>query len=231
MASKNTIKQYVENGFYHIYNRGVEKRDIFLDDQDYRVFLHLLKYYLSPPLDTNKWQHPLTSLTGFDPVRIRQIQTLNKEIELLAYCLMPNHFHLLIKQLTIDGITKLLRKMLITYSMYFNRRYKRVGHLFQGVYKAVLIENDSYLLHLSRYIHLNPHELIGSNPVNYPYSSYQYYLGNKTADWIKPKFILDYFLQEKNILLPKTVNNYQRFIEEYLEDPQEIIGALALDNE
>lgn len=230
MPSKNVVKQYLENGFYHIYNRGVEKRDIFLDDLDYRVFLHLLKFYLSPPREENKIKHPLTDLTGFNPVRLRPMITLHDEIDLLTYCLMPNHFHLLVKQLTVRGITKFLRKLSTTYSMYFNRRYKRVGHLFQGIFKASLIEKDDYLLHLSRYIHLNPSELKDVNFITYPYSSYQYYLGNKKAPWIKPQFILEYFQTRGSPNLPKKINSYKKFVEDYLEDPKEILGPLILDD-
>lgn len=229
MPSKNIIKQYLENGHYHIYNRGVEKRDIFLDDQDYRVFLHLLKFYLSPEPQQSQEQHPLTTLIGFNPVRPRPLQSLGGEIELLAYCLMPNHFHLLLKQSTLDGMTKLIRRLSTTYSMYFNRRYKRVGHLFQGAFKAVLVQEDSYLLHLSRYLHLNPVGLTRSNPVNYPYSSYEYYLGNKKAPWIKPELILEYF-KNSSLVLPKNINSYKKFVEDYLGDSKEFLGRLAIED-
>lgn len=164
MPQKNTVKTFTENGIYHAYNRGVEKRDIFIDEQDYAVFLHLLKYYLSPLEVKNV--HPLLEFQNFSIVRPHPLANIEKEVELIAFCLMPNHFHLLLKQISIDGMTKLLRRILTTYSMYFNKRYKRVGHLFQGPYKAVLVQNDSYLLHLSRYIHLNPSELTRIIPVS-----------------------------------------------------------------
>lgn len=231
MPSKNCIRTYLENGCYHIYNRGVEKRNIFMDDQDYRVFLHLLKYYLSPSITKPEWEHPLSNLTGFDPVRLRPIQTLENELDLLAFCLMPNHFHLLIKQLTRYGFSNLLRKLSIIYSMYFNHRHKRVGHLFQGTFKAILVDNDQYLLHLSRYIHLNPHRLTGSNPVTYPYSSYQYFLGQKHATWIKPEFILSYFHNEASNLVPKNIDTYQKFVEDYLADSKEILGTFTLEED
>lgn len=144
MPAKNSIKQYVENGYYHLYNRGVEKRNIFLDDQDYSVFLGYIKQYLGPH-------------EGSDP------KSLVDDIDLIAFCLMPNHFHFLAKQKTIDGITKFMRAICTNYVMYFNKKYERVGTLFQGKYKGVLLDNDTYLLHLSRYIHLNPIK-IGSDP-------------------------------------------------------------------
>ena len=94
MPHKNTIRHFIEEGIYHVYNRGVEKRDIFLDEQDYAVFLHLLKYYLSP-FDLED-SHPLMKFQNFTVVRPRPLINLEKEIDLLAYCLMPNHFHLII---------------------------------------------------------------------------------------------------------------------------------------
>ena len=107
MPAKNVVKTYVENGYYHIYNRGVEKRDIFLDDQDYSVFLHFLKQYLSPPQPKGTF----LTMTGLHLVRPRPVHPLHNEIDLLAHCLMPNHFHLLLKQKTPDGMIKLLRRL------------------------------------------------------------------------------------------------------------------------
>jgi len=227
MPQRNTVRHFTESGIYHIYNRGVEKRDIFLDEQDYAVFLHLLKYYLSP-IDPNE-THPLLNFQNFSIVRPRPLTNVGNEIELIEYCLMPNHFHLLLKQLSIDGVTKLLRRISTIYAMYFNKRYKRVGYLFQGPYRAVSVHDDSYLLHLSRYIHLNPVELTGFHPVNYPYSSYQYFLGMKHASWVKPQIILSYF--DKSKLLPFLGHypSYQEFVEKHPSDSKEIIGRLALE--
>ncbi len=151
VPAKNTIRTFIENGYYHVYNRGVEKREIFIDDRDYRMFLYFLKYYLEPP-------HP-------DDISQRR-RSLFNQVQLLAFCLMPNHFHLLVKQQSADSITKLLRAISTSYVGYFNRRYKRIGGLFQGKYKAALVESDEYLLHLSRYIHLNPQGLsrVGGGP-------------------------------------------------------------------
>lgn len=227
MPHKHSIKIYIENGHYHVYNRGVEKRTIFEDDQDYRVFLHLLKYYLSP-IDPNA-KHPVAESSNQTLIRPRPLANLYQEVDLLAYCLMPNHFHLLIKQITKNGMSKLLSRISTTYSMYFNKRYKRVGYLFQGRYKAILITQDNYLLHLSRYIHLNPIELTGTHLVNYPYSSYPYYLERKKAKWIKPEFILSYFSNNKNQLHLTNINTYQDFVESYKENTQSPISNLTLD--
>lgn len=230
MPSRNTIKQYIEGGHYHVYNRGVNKQEIFQDEQDYRIFLHLLKILLSPLPE--KQGHPLTEVTGFVPVRQRPLfKTLYGEVELFAYCLMPNHFHLLLKQSTLNGMPKLMSRLATTYSMHFNKKYSRVGYLFQGRYKAAYIDEDSYLLHLSRYIHLNPLELTGTDLVKtteYPYSSYAYYLGRKNADWINPQPILAFFKTRQRMGL-KDFFSYESFVEDFKEDPKEIIGTLALE--
>lgn len=226
MPAKNRIKQYVKDGFYHVYNRGVEKRRIFLDDQDYRVFLHLLRYYLLP---VDSESHPLTEITGFLPVKIRPLSNLNGEVEMHVYCLMPNHFHLLLKQFNEKGMQNLIQRLLTTYSMYFNRRYKRTGHLFQGPYKAILVDNDDYLLHLSRYIHLNPN-LTRGYLNQYPYSSYPNYIGEKKVDWLKTDFVSSFFRKPDNENL-KNFTTYRNFIEDYQGDPKEIIGDLALEED
>lgn len=227
MPHKHIVKTYVAEGHYHVYNRGVEKRVIFLDDQDYRVFLHLLKHYLSPfKQDAG---HPLSEIPDHTIVRPRPLSSLSEEVDLLAYCLMPNHFHLLIKQLTPDGMPKLLQRVSTTYSMYFNKRHDRVGHLFQGAYKAALITEDEYLLHLSRYIHLNPAELTGLDLVSYPYSSYPYYLDAKKAEWVKPEFILDSLKSYQGHPESKKFSSYREFVEVFQEDPQKTIGALGID--
>ena len=231
MPQKNTTKIYVENGYYHAYNRGVEKRKIFLDKQDYTVFLYYLKSYLSPP------KKPPTFMTGLDPVRIRPIKTVFNQIDLLAYCLMPNHFHLLLRQKTRDGMTKLLRRLCTCYSMYFNKKYHRIGGLFQGVYKAILVDNEHYLLHLSRYLHLNPvfdrvrpcqEYKACKQPGDYPFSSYLDYLGKKKTDWLKTDFILSFFKTAQKTSF-KDILSYQSFVEDYLVDSTEVLGGLVLE--
>lgn len=230
MPSRNSVKQYIENGIYHVYNRGVDKRVIFLEEQDYFVFLHLLKILLSPPPKQPK--HPLADLTGFNPVRLRLLnKTLYGEVELLSFCLMPNHFHLLLKQKTLTGVKELVHRLCTSYSMYFNKKYEREGHLFQGIYKAVHADSDIYLLHLSRYIHLNAYELTGMNLVtlaDYPYSSYQYYMGNKHAKWLNTEIILSFFKSRHRLAL-RDYFSYQSFVEDFKEDPRNIVGTLAID--
>lgn len=143
MPSKNIVKAYIENGYYHIYNRGVEKRKIFIDEQDYRVFLSYLKIYLLPKIDsTNEIVSNKNGVDEDQDKTISEIYKLNNffnKIDLISYVLMPNHFHLELKQKNRKEIEFFMRSLITKYSKYFNKKYERVGPLFQSRYKAVLI--------------------------------------------------------------------------------------------
>lgn len=210
MPRKNVVKIYVENGYYHLYNRGVEKREIFSDERDYKTFLYFLKNYLSftpkPENPLDKWQR----------------RSLSKEVDLLVYCLMPNHFHFLVKQKSERGITKFMRALCANYVMYFNQRYQRQGGLFQSAYKAVLVETDEQLLHLSRYIHLNPLELLQKHqgPEDYSYSSYRDYMDKRKTKWLETETILGYFKNARRSGL-KDFLSYQSFVESYSDEQGE----------
>ena len=207
MPAKNLIKQYAEDGIYHIYNRGVAKNDIFLDEEDYKTFLFYLKIYLSDPLDLKK------DLPGSDPSRIER-KNFHGKIQLLNYCLMPNHIHLLIKQGEISAITEFMRCIMTNYVMYFNAKYERVGPLFQGKFKAILVDKDEYLLHLSRYIHINPSDLPGSDPIKeYTYSSYADYIGHRNTKWVSTKLILSMFGSDEDGISAKQLL-YKEFVED-----------------
>lgn len=191
MPSKNSTKIYIENGYYHIYNRGVEKRKIFLDQQDYSVFLSYLKEYLMPKNEkelNERLSDPNTSYKERDKIlRVLRLNNFSQEIILLSYCLMPNHFHFFVKQKSINSIDKFMNSLATRYTMYFNRKYKRVGSLYQDVYKAVLINNERQFLHLSRYIHKQALNL-KNQPCSYPE-----YVGLRQTLWVKPDEVLAYF--------------------------------------
>ena len=199
MPAKNVIKQYLKNGYYHIYNRGVEKRTIFESDQDYKVFLRYLKEYLEPKDETSlRKELADVKIPWKEKNKILKKLLLNnfyKQIDLLCFCLMPNHFHLLVKQKTERGIEGFMKSFGTRYVLYFNKKHERVGGLFQNIYKAVLVKTDEQLLHLSRYIHLNPFPQGPSlqRLEGYKYSSLPAYLGKWRAKWVKPNEILDYF--------------------------------------
>lgn len=228
MPSRNLIKISVANGYYHIYNRGVEKRTIFEDEQDYKVFLKNLKESLSPPPDPKEMLKSF-SLRGTTYKGIpRPPKNFFKQVELLAYCLMPNHFHLLIKQIEEGSMESFMRSLATRYSMYFNKKNKRVGSLFQGIYKASMIDNDNYLLHLSRYIHLNPSE--NTNDLASTYSSYADYLGLRKTDWIKTDEILSFFNNAKMDSLRST-NTYKDFVENYKTNEEQLSKDITLEED
>lgn len=219
MPSKNRIKTYVSDSYYHIYNRGVEKRTIFQDEKDYSVFLSCLKLYLNPPEPVDRrfsivLQGPSPTDT---PIQIyapcRQPHNHNGKIELVAYCLMPNHFHLCVKQTDRRAIDHFMRSLATKYAMYFNKKYERVGSLFQGRYKAVLIETEEQFTYLTKYIHRNPLDLIlykdrPRNLVSYSFSSYPNYLNIRHQTWVNPDNILTYFSKTNSH------NSYRNFVEE-----------------
>ena len=195
MPAKNSIKPYIKNAYYHVYNRGVEKRNIFLDQQDYTVFLRYLENYLLPKDEASLRAQLLdTTLSAQEKQKIQKQLRMNNfhgEITLLAYVLMPNHFHFFLKQKSQNGLDTFMNSLLTRYVMYFNKKYKRVGPLFQGVYKAVFVETEPYFLYLSAYIHRNPLSL-SENLFSQP-SSYPEYMGGKTTAWVHPEEILSYF--------------------------------------
>jgi putative transposase len=226
MPRKNSLKIYIENGYYHIYNRGVEKRTIFENEQDYKVFLSYLKYSLSKLPDKKEITEVFT-LQG-EPFQgiPHQPKNYKERIELLAYCLMPNHFHLLIRQIDNSSMKSFMNSLITRYTMYFNKKYDRVGSLFQGVYRAVLITDEPYLLHLSRYIHLNPSEF--TNDLASAYSSYGDYLGLRHTTWLKPDAILSQFNNKVGIEFKK-INNYKDFVEKYKQEDKLVLGKLSID--
>lgn len=186
VPGRNINKIYVADNYYHVYNRGVNKELIFRDGEDYSVFLNLFKRYLS--------KEPVHDDKG------REYPWLYDDIELLAYCLMPNHFHALVYPHNSGAITLLFKYLTTTYGMYFNKKYNRVGPVFQSRFRAAMIINDAYLQHISRYIHLNHKDY-----KNWPFSSLPYYLGEQSAEWIQPQKILELFEE----------NSYTRFLADY----------------
>ena len=215
MPAKNIIKEFASDSYYHIYNRGVAKQKIFLDDQDYKVFLSYLKLYLTKPEPE-------------EAEKISPSKHLKNYFELaslLGYCLMPNHFHLFVFQKDSNTITNLMRSLSTKYSMNFNKKYKRVGPVFQGNYKAVMVENENQFIYLSKYIHRNPLDILpaGSNLAGYKYSSYPNYLGFFNQSWIAKDDIMSYFSKTN----PK--GSYQKFVEELDERDLPMIKNLLLD--
>ncbi len=160
---------FVNGCYYHIYNRSVAKGQIYSTANHYKRFLNTLLYYQLASIPIR------FSLSN---PKIHLLNYKNKLVDLICFCLMPNHFHLLFKQNQDGGITNFMANLSNSYTRYFNTKDQRVGPLFQGEFKAVLIDDDEYLIHLSRYIHLNP--LVGhlvKNLTAYKWSSYPEYIG------------------------------------------------------
>lgn len=193
---------FADDSYYHIYNRGVEKRTTFLEEKDYLRFLETLDFYRKTPQPIKLSDHRRLKES------IRQIENQKELVKIFSYCLMPNHFHLLVKQLSDNGISTFMRKISDSYTRYFNTKYSRVGSLFQGKFKAKLIESDEYLLQLSKYIHRNPLPLPMWEVRNYPYSSYNYYLSEEKHPFCDTEFINAYFSRTNPNL------SYQSFVEQ-----------------
>ncbi len=226
MPARNSRKQYLENGYYHIYNRGVEKRLIFLDEQDYSVFLSYLKEYLLPKNEKELYERlsdPEISYKEKDKIiKLLRMNNFTDEIIFISYALMPNHFHFALKQKNSNSIDKFMNSLGTRYTMYFNKKYKRVGSLYQNVYKAVLIETIEQLLHLTRYIHkqalARPGRVLQGQP-----SSYSEFLGLRKTKWIYPEEILSFFSKKQSTL------SYKSFVEH--EDNTDVIGNLIIEDD
>lgn len=229
MPASNRTKLYVEESYYHIYNRGVEKRLIFLDEQDYGVFLSYLKEYLSFRNDkelSDRLTNPNTSYKERDKIlRALKLNNFFGEINLLAYCLMPNHFHFFVKQRGAQSIDKFMQSLATRYVMYFNRKYKRVGALFQDIYKAVIIETDEQFVYLSKYIHKQAGIHLATQGSTFrgweQPSSLPEYLGRRKTEWVKPDEVLAYFSKSN----PR--NSYQAFVSK--QEDFSVIEGLTLE--
>jgi len=193
--------------FYHLYSRGNDKRKIFLTDSDYQRFICLLyAANSSTPIhlsDLHQWSSEVWEQ--------KRAETL---VDIGAYCLMPNHFHLLVREKKEGGITAFMQKLLTSYSLYFNLKHKRTGKLFEGPFQATHVDDDPYLQYLYAYIHLNPVKI--SNPDGWPdkivqnittakaflndyaHSSYHDYLGRPRQEKaiLNPNAFPDYFADD-----------------------------------
>jgi putative transposase len=166
---------------YHVFNRGVEKRPTFIDKREYSRAKIAADYYRyeKQTLRLSKVLQLKKDLRAafFDRLKIKS----NKVVEIICYCFMPNHFHFLLRQQVDGGVQKFMSNFTNSYTRYFNTKQKRNGPLFQGAFKAVRIEDDEQLLHVSRYIHINPvvsYVITQTRLEKYPWSSLPEYLGS-----------------------------------------------------
>jgi putative transposase len=212
--------------YYHIYSRGTDRREIFLDNNDRERFLKALYVYNSgKPIQ----------FRNVKDLKYENISRTNPYTAIGSYCLMPNHFHLLLRETEEGGISAFMGKLLTSYSMYFNKKYKRTGGLFESTFRAEHVGNDNYLKYLFAYIHLNPVKLIEpewkekgiANQTaaeeylkKYRYSSYEDYMGTEREEGLiltKESFP-EYFEQPRD---------FKDFITDWLTYRDEEEGIIA----
>ncbi|MDO8743234.1 MAG: transposase [Candidatus Azambacteria bacterium] len=209
-------QKLVSNNIYHVFNRGVEKRHVFMEEHDYLRFVNNLAIFN----DTKAIFNAKYRIKG-----IKSADSRESLVDILAFCLMPNHFHLLLRQKEDAGISKFMNKIGVGYTNYFNLKYERVGSLFQGTFKAVLIDDESQFLYIPYYIHLNPLDLKIPNwkenginkPKNaieflnsYKWSSHRDYIGNSNfVGIINKHFLNEIFINSEN---------YQEDLKNFMKD-------------
>ena len=191
--------------YYHIINRGVNKQIIFSNKYEYWRFIFLVLLFQSPisfknlnRLVKDFVQHSVLH-NDIDKEKI----TKYKYVELVSFCLMPNHFHLIVKEVEEGGIAKYMQRILNSYTKYINKKHDKSGHLFQGPYKAVHIKDDKQLKYLSTYIHKNPMEIVGwkNRLEQYPWSSYQDFVNeNRWGNLLETDIVSGEFKNKKEYL-------------------------------
>ena len=193
---------------YHVFNRSVQGIPIFRGKTEYETFKETIRFYLQP--------EPPTKFSIYRMHSSRyKIKLTRKLVTIINFCLMPNHFHFTLRQEEENGIRNFIQRISNSFAHYFALKYQNSGPVFEGNFKAIRVENNEQLLHLSRYIHLNPvSAYLVENPRDYPYSSYSTYLGMEKEDFVEPAIILEQFTSpwqyEKFVLDQK---DYQRSLE------------------
>jgi REP element-mobilizing transposase RayT len=173
----------IKDQYYHIYNRAIARNLLFRDEHNYPFFLSKVESYILP------------------------------KAEVHAYCLMPNHYHFILK-LTSDEISTAMQRLAISYAKSYNLVYRQKGHLFQGPFQRILITDLNYLLHLSRYIHLNPVKAqLVRKPEEWEYSSYHEYIGLRSAGYIETEPILNLTSADLGDALDHKQYEYKKFVE------------------
>ncbi len=216
---------FANDEIYHVFNRGVEKRPTFTDKRELKRAMLTLDFYrfAKPPLKLSKL------LVTPQDEQVELLGKLKRDheqlVEIICFCLMPNHFHFMLKQKTENGISTFVSTVANSYTRYFNTKHDRIGPLFEGIFKAVRIESDEQLIHVSRYIHLNPVSSFLIKPEeleNYEWSSYPEFLGLSDGKVAAKDLILDFF---------PSVEAYKKFVLDQADYAQQLnlIKHLALE--
>jgi REP element-mobilizing transposase RayT len=203
--------------YYHIFNRGVDQRDIFMDDKDYLRFLSNMRELNNESTKdqrrNDKEEASNSKLSLGAPKLSLEFLEMPKFVEIITYCLNPNHYHFLVQQNQKNGISKFMHKFGTAYTKYFNAKHNRSGSLFQGPFKAVEIKTDSQLHYVSAYINGNSEIHKIAKAENYKYSSYLDYLNKRQGTLVDKKIILDDF---------GNVQDYKNYTEEMIKNSQNI---------
>lgn len=216
---------FANDEIYHVFNRGVEKRPTFADKRELNRALLTLDFYrfAKPPVKLSKF------LTIPKDQQEKFLDNIKKEfdrlVEIICFCLMPNHFHFMFRQKLANGISTFTSNFTNSYTKYFNTKHERIGPLFEGIFKAVRIESEDQLIHTSRYIHLNPVSSFLIEPEDlesYQWSSYPEFLGLSDKNLTIKKFVLNFF---------PTIDAYKKFVLDHADYARqlELIKHLTLE--
>ena len=203
----------VAGHYYHVYNRGSNRQDIFFERESYLFFLRCVRKYL---LNESEAKTEMGTQTS------EVLETSEVYASIVAYCLMPNHYHLLVCPHD-DSLSRRMQRFSISYTKAINKRYERVGPLFQGQFQASLVDCNEHLLHLSRYLHLNPvvTGLVGK-PEDWEFSSYRDYIGRRRGTLLTPDIVLSQF---------EGSDAYVEFVQGYTPGDKQVIAHLLYDDE
>ena len=205
----------VTGEIYHIYNKSIAEFVIFNNDDEFLRMKELIRYYQV---------EQLVKFSEFKELKSGMLKEYNGEklIEIICYCLMPTHLHLVVKQLKENGVLNFMRNLSNSYSHYFNIKHNRKGPLWEGRFKKVLVKADEQLLHLTRYVHLNPvTAYLVNDPIEWKWSSYREYIYENNEDTIC----------EYDKILDINMNSYKSFVEDRISYQRELakIKGLMID--
>jgi len=212
----------VSGSYYHIFNRSIAQFRIFEKADFCERFVQMLDLYRFPDFNYKYSVFLNLSMTNQEAVIERLKNSTQKYISIIAYCVMPTHFHLILRQDAADGITKYMAKVLNSYSRYFNLSHQRKGPLWEGHFENVLVKSDEQMLHLTRYIHLNPMSTgLINKPEEWKFSSYAQYLNTGKEGFCNFEAIID--------IVPE---QYQKFVNDNIAYQKElsIIKSVLIDN-
>ena len=202
-------KEFAPGVIARIYNRGNNKEKIFFDNEDYKAFLYRIALALGFKQDELKNEKLLN--IPYSRIRIEHLGKNHYKVH--SFCLMPNHFHLIVEQCKEESLSKFMSKICISYSMYINKKYKRVGHVLQDRFKSNLIESNEQLMWTSSYVHMNPvKDKLVRLPGEYEWSSYKDHVGERNLPIVSLDLLTNLFGNKKDFI-KETLNYFSK------EDP------------